>query len=213
MATLTAPTMMQTERPQALEAQAAASDSELIETHMRRVFRLIYRVVGNVPDAQDLTQDAFVKALKRREQLKDPEKAALGRIAVNALDHAPQQARPLEGRRGANACRSPEQTVLRDEERYRGRTAAALRARRAALILRASRVCRPGGGRAAPRPARCARTSPTHAWLRSTCKGGSAFYRKHPGRPTWRCSPAASRPVQSLAHRAPPEPAPCAAGR
>ena len=60
-----------------------------IEENMRRVFRLVYRVVGNVPDAQDVTQEAFVKALTRRDQLKDPEKTAhwLGRIAVNtALD-------------------------------------------------------------------------------------------------------------------------------
>ena len=33
---------------------------------MRRVFLLIYRMVGNVADAQDLTQEAFIKALQRR---------------------------------------------------------------------------------------------------------------------------------------------------
>ena len=70
------------------EAQAEA-DAAFIEAHMRRVFRLIYRVVNNVPDAQDLTQDAFVKALKRREQLRDDAKSGqwISRIAVNtALD-------------------------------------------------------------------------------------------------------------------------------
>jgi RNA polymerase sigma-70 factor (ECF subfamily) len=46
-------------------------------------------MVGNVPDAQDLTQEVFIKALQRQEQLKDLDKAAhwLSRIATNtAID-------------------------------------------------------------------------------------------------------------------------------
>src|SRR5271170_7280010 len=57
--------------------------------NLRRVFLLIYRIVGNVPDAQDLTQEAFIKALQRQDQLKDLDKAAhwLSRIASNtAID-------------------------------------------------------------------------------------------------------------------------------
>src|SRR5215470_15584849 len=57
--------------------------------NLRRVFLQIYRIVGNVADAQDLTQEAFIKALQRQEQLKDLEKAAhwLSRIASNtAID-------------------------------------------------------------------------------------------------------------------------------
>ena len=45
--------------------------------------------MGNVADAQDLTQEAFIKALQRQDQLKDEEKAAhwLSRIATNtAID-------------------------------------------------------------------------------------------------------------------------------
>ena len=56
---------------------------------MRRVFLLIYRIVRNVDDAQDLTQEAFIKALQRQDQLKDLEKAGhwLSRIATNtAID-------------------------------------------------------------------------------------------------------------------------------
>ena len=144
MAALTASTMMQTERPQVLEAQAAASDSELIETHLRRVFRLIYRVVGNVPDAQDLTQDAFIKALKRRDQLKDPDKAAqwLGRIAVNtALDFMRRNKRVHfeEIEKAPEApVESPEQAVLRDEKRRYIEDGLRLLSERerAALILR-----------------------------------------------------------------------------
>jgi RNA polymerase sigma-70 factor (ECF subfamily) len=63
--------------------------TRFFEQNMRRVFLLIYRMVGNVADAQDLTQEAFIKALQRQDQLKDLDKAAhwLSRIASNtAID-------------------------------------------------------------------------------------------------------------------------------
>ena len=63
--------------------------SRFVQENMRRVFLLIYRIVGNVSDAQDLTQEAFIKALQRQDQLKDLDKAAhwLSRIASNtAID-------------------------------------------------------------------------------------------------------------------------------
>ena len=63
--------------------------NQFISENLRRVFLMIYRIVGNVADAQDLTQEAFIKALQREEQLKDSEKAAhwLSRIATNtAID-------------------------------------------------------------------------------------------------------------------------------
>jgi RNA polymerase sigma-70 factor (ECF subfamily) len=66
-----------------------AREEQFVQLHMRRVFTVIYRIVGNVPDAQDLTQETFIKALQRREQLKDLEKAGhwLSRIASNtAID-------------------------------------------------------------------------------------------------------------------------------
>src|SRR6202451_3927690 len=73
------------------DAVPLSSDHEtrFVEQNMRRVFLLIYRMVGNVADAQDLTQEAFIKALQRQDQLKDLEKAAhwLSRIASNtAID-------------------------------------------------------------------------------------------------------------------------------
>lgn len=63
--------------------------SRFIQEHMRSVFLLIYRIVGNVADAQDLTQEAFIKALQRQDQLRDSGKAAgwISRIATNtAID-------------------------------------------------------------------------------------------------------------------------------
>src|ERR1700735_4901795 len=61
----------------------------VVSEHLRRVFAQIYHIVRNVADAQDLTQEAFIKALQHQEQLKDEKKAAhwLSRIATNtAID-------------------------------------------------------------------------------------------------------------------------------
>lgn len=80
-------------------AQAAGwqeRQDEFVREHLRRVFLIIYRIVGNVEDAQDLAQEAFIKALQRQDQLKDLDKAAhwLSRIASNtAIDFLRRQGR------------------------------------------------------------------------------------------------------------------------
>ena len=74
--------------PSGVLAGREAQD-RFVEENLRRVFLIIYRIVGNVPDAQDLTQETFIKALQRADQIKDLEKAAhwLSRIATNtAID-------------------------------------------------------------------------------------------------------------------------------
>ena len=63
--------------------------NRFVSEHLRRIFVQIYRIVDNVADAQDLTQETFIKALQHQEQLKDEQKAAhwLSRIATNtAID-------------------------------------------------------------------------------------------------------------------------------
>src|SRR3954447_10824116 len=63
--------------------------NRFVSDNLRRIFVQIYRMVGNVADAQDLTQEAFIKALQRQDQLKNEQKAAhwLSRIATNtAID-------------------------------------------------------------------------------------------------------------------------------
>jgi len=101
-------------------------ENRLIAENLRRVFSLLYRMVGNLADAQDLTQETFIKALQRRAQLKDPERAAqwLCRIATNtAIDFLRRQGRGgwceiedgMEPVR--NAVETPEQMVLRAERR------------------------------------------------------------------------------------------------
>ncbi len=137
---------MMTDQRAATEVSTDVSqDSEFIEAHMRRVFRLIYRVVGNVPDAQDLTQDAFIKALRRRDQLKDPDRAAqwLGRIAVNtALDFVRRKKRvtfeEIEHPPVDESAETPEQGALRGEQKQYIEDGLRLLSERerAALILR-----------------------------------------------------------------------------
>jgi RNA polymerase sigma-70 factor, ECF subfamily len=110
--------------PALLAAQEV--QNRFISENLRRVFLLIYRIVGNVADAQDLTQEAFIKALQRQDQLKELDKAAhwLSRIASNtAIDFLRRNGKinfceidslvePLR-----EPAESPEQAILRSEHR------------------------------------------------------------------------------------------------
>lgn len=119
-----------------------------IQQNLRRVFLLIYRIVGNVDDAQDLTQETFIKALQRRSQLKDLEKAGgwLSRIASNtALDHLRRNKRTafadiseLREFPGETDIENPEQLLLRGERKLclDGGLAVLTERERMALLLR-----------------------------------------------------------------------------
>jgi RNA polymerase sigma-70 factor (ECF subfamily) len=102
-------------------AESLERQNRFVADNLRRIFVQIYRIVGNVADAQDLAQETFIKALQRQDQLKDELKAAhwLSRIATNTaldflrrhgrvqhceLDYAPQMSGD-----------TPEQVVLRAE--------------------------------------------------------------------------------------------------
>ena len=123
---------------------AVEQQNRFVEENLRRIFRQIYHMVGNVADAQDLTQEAFIKALQRSDQLKDGDKAThwLSRIATNTaldflrrhgrytfceIDDAPEY-----------ECESPEELLLRGEQReYLEESLNVLTPReRAALVLR-----------------------------------------------------------------------------
>jgi RNA polymerase sigma-70 factor, ECF subfamily len=65
---------------------------ELYEQHRSRIFNLAYRYVKNVPDAEDILQDTFIKAFKSLHKCQLNENSYfstwLYRIAVNcAMDH------------------------------------------------------------------------------------------------------------------------------
>lgn len=109
--------------------EAADWRNRFISGNMRRIFLLIYRVVGNVADAQDLTQEAFIKALQRQDQLRDPERAVnwLSRIATNtAIDFLRRHGRvsfceldQLPEPAASAPEATPEQLLLRSERRER----------------------------------------------------------------------------------------------
>lgn len=102
------------------------AQERFIQENLRRIFLQIYRIVGNVDDAQDLTQETFIKALQRQDQIKDLEKAThwLSRIASNtAIDFLRRHGRVnfsdiddvLEPLR-TDPERSPESVLLRAEQ-------------------------------------------------------------------------------------------------
>src|SRR6476619_4595215 len=118
--------------------------NRFVSEHLRRIFVQIYRIVGNVADAQDLTQEAFIKALQHQEQLKDEQKAAhwLSRIATNtAIDFLRRSGRAtfcdIEEAPESHS-ETPEQILLRSEQRNYLEDGLRLLSRRerAALILR-----------------------------------------------------------------------------
>jgi len=102
-------------------AEDLERQNRFVSDNLRRIFVQIYRIVGNVADAQDLTQETFIKALQRQDQLKDELKAAnwLSRIATNtALDFLRRHGRVTHCELDAApeiSGDTPEQIVLRTE--------------------------------------------------------------------------------------------------
>ena len=102
-------------------AENLERQNRFVADNLRRIFVQIYRIVGNVDDAQDLAQETFIKALQRQDQLKDELKAGhwLSRIATNtALDflrrHSRVQYCELDVAPQMSG-ESPEQIMLRSE--------------------------------------------------------------------------------------------------
>jgi RNA polymerase sigma-70 factor (ECF subfamily) len=64
----------------------AAGLHDLIDAHYQALYRYGYRLSGSAADAEDLTQEAFGKAISRLSQLREPDKARgwLFRILRNA---------------------------------------------------------------------------------------------------------------------------------
>ncbi|QDU21512.1 RNA polymerase sigma factor [Urbifossiella limnaea] len=68
---------------------------QLIDEHYQGLYRYAYRLAGAAADAEDLTQEAFRKAIDRLPQLRDPDraKAWLYRILRNAYLHRVRDAK------------------------------------------------------------------------------------------------------------------------
>ena len=128
-------------------ATESEAQTRFVQANLRRIFLLIYRIVGNVDDAQDLTQETFIKALQRQAQLKDLEKAGqwLSRIASNTAIDFLRRNRKLtftdvdeSPEVGAEGAETPEQLFLRGERKLQldGGLATLTERERMALLLR-----------------------------------------------------------------------------
>jgi RNA polymerase sigma-70 factor (ECF subfamily) len=127
-----------------LNGQPAAFDV-IVERHRRTVYQLCYRFVGNHEDANDLSQDVFLRAYKGLKNFRGQSTLAtwLYRIGVNVcLNRVSVKTLPSEPIEAAQhvdtRSESPSERVLRDERAVRVRAAIAQlpHKQRAALILR-----------------------------------------------------------------------------
>jgi RNA polymerase sigma-70 factor (ECF subfamily) len=134
------------ERSEGVGCGPESSDAltRFVDDHLRRTYVQIYRIIGNAADAQDLTQETLIKAWRRRDQLRDGQKADawLSAIARNTAFDFLRRKSPLTVADDEGYDRShdetPERILLRAE--WRSKLAAGLRClterEQAALLLR-----------------------------------------------------------------------------
>ncbi|MEB8324722.1 RNA polymerase sigma factor SigE [Dietzia kunjamensis] len=104
------------------EAADMPSWSELVAQHGDRVYRLAYRLCGNAHDAEDITQEAFIRVFRSLDRYKPGTfEGWMHRIVTNLfLDSARRRGRirfealPEDAERVPGRERSPEQ-VLSEE--------------------------------------------------------------------------------------------------
>jgi RNA polymerase sigma-70 factor (ECF subfamily) len=122
-------------------------ETQFYRSNSRRICLLIYRIVGNLDDAQDLTQETFIKAIRMRGQLKELGSAAgwLSRIATNtAIDFLRRSKKHFHSdfcgiaETPASSVENAEQALLRRERwsHLNGGLAILTMRERTALILR-----------------------------------------------------------------------------
>jgi RNA polymerase sigma-70 factor (ECF subfamily) len=111
-----------------LDGDAEAYGS-LVSKHMRRAFAVAYRILEHREDAEDVVQDAFVRALERIDQLdRRPFRPWFLRVVVN-------QALNFRRGRGVRTTQQiPESTAGRDMLPDRATENADLRARLTAAL-------------------------------------------------------------------------------
>ena len=96
--------------------------SQLVEQHGDRVYRLAFRLCGNAHDAEDITQEAFIRVFRSLDRYKPGTfEGWMHRIVTNLfLDMARRRSRirfealPVDSERVPGSARSPEQ-VLAEE--------------------------------------------------------------------------------------------------
>ncbi len=90
------------------QAGDEAAFRRLVERHSRGLFQLAFRLTGNEPDAEDVVQDAFLKAYRelKRFEARSSFRTWLHRVTVNCaydlLRKRPRfEAEPIDGDEGA----------------------------------------------------------------------------------------------------------------
>lgn len=68
-----------------LKARDEAAFNELVRLYERRIFRVVYRMLGNMQESEDLTQEVFVTVFKRIDGFRGESKLStwLYRVATN----------------------------------------------------------------------------------------------------------------------------------
>ncbi len=109
---------------QARRGDAAAFDA-LVRRHYRAAYVVALSALGQAMDAEDICQDAFVRALERLDELRDPARFAawlltiVRNLAANFRSYRRvRAAQPLEtvsAASGENAAREAERGELRKE--------------------------------------------------------------------------------------------------
>lgn len=123
----------------ALEAIAPVQLDDLIERHKAMVFRTAWRILGEKSDAEDITQEVFLRLYKTNEE---PSAAWIYRITVNLCLDQIRRRKPQDGESKldtlATPQRNPEQQLDLEQKQQRlARLIAHLPEReRACLVLR-----------------------------------------------------------------------------
>jgi RNA polymerase sigma-70 factor (ECF subfamily) len=98
---------------------------ELVARHTRRVFGIAYRFVGRVDEAEDLTQDIFVKVFQSLDRYRESDGAFSTWVGTVARNHAidnyrrrrEERARRLDDPAVLDAIASKDESALRTLER------------------------------------------------------------------------------------------------
>ena len=97
----------------------APSWEEIVTTHSARVFRLAYRLTGNVADAEDLTHETFIRVFRSLDRYQPVTfEGWLHRITTNLfLDSArrKQRIRLLRGQDGSRFIKDQDAGVRRGD--------------------------------------------------------------------------------------------------
>lgn len=80
-----------------LKSKDSNAFTEVVRAHQQAIYRLAYRLTGNVEDAMDLTQEVFLRAYRSLEKFRGESdiKTWLYRIAINTGSSWRKKSKPI----------------------------------------------------------------------------------------------------------------------